>query len=82
MLERVQTAVDAGTLKLDSIPENFTAPSALADWVTANMEILRPWQMQQWKEFWLVPAIMAAVIVVVFALVFKEDGKSESESVE
>lgn len=79
MLQRVQEAVDAGALKLESLPDVFTAPTVLADWVAANMEVLRPWQMQEWKEFWLIPAIMAAVIVVIFALLFKEDGKPNPE---
>lgn len=32
--------------------------------------------MQQWKEFWLLPAIMAGGIFVVFALLFHERGKA------
>jgi nucleoside transporter len=33
-----------------------------------------------WFMIWLIPCIMAAVVVVVFALLFKENGKSESDS--
>jgi hypothetical protein len=36
--------------------------------------------MQQWKEFWLLPAGMAAVILVIFAALFheKDDGRAPS----
>lgn len=33
-----------------------------------------------WKMIWLIPCVMAAVVVVVFALLFKENGKAELES--
>ena len=36
--------------------------------------------MAQWKEFWILPAIMAAVIMVVFFLGFWEKNSSNSDS--
>jgi nucleoside transporter len=38
--------------------------------------------MQQWKEFWLLPAMMAGGIFVVFALLFHERGKAADIKVE
>jgi hypothetical protein len=37
--------------------------------------------MAQWKEFWLLPAGMAAAILVAFALLFheKDDGRAPKE---
>jgi len=34
-----------------------------------------------WKMIWLIPCVMAAVIMVVFALLFKENGDSKSDSI-
>lgn len=35
--------------------------------------------MEQWKNFWLFPSIMAAIIMVVFALTFWDKAKTEPE---
>jgi nucleoside transporter len=36
--------------------------------------------MRNWKTFWLIPCIAAAVVMVLFAILFRDDGKSEARS--
>lgn len=35
--------------------------------------------MEQWKNFWMFPSIMAAIIMVIFALTFWDKAKTESD---
>lgn len=37
--------------------------------------------MQEWKNFWMFPAIMAGVVLIVFAVLFWDKAKSQGESV-
>ena len=75
LLARLKDAIASGSIKIESLPEVFTSPSALAQWVTANADVLHTWQVDQWKQFWMIPAIMAAVVMVIFFVFFKENNK-------
>ena len=35
--------------------------------------------MEQWKNFWMFPAIMAGIILVVFALLFWDKAKAPAD---
>ncbi|MGI9429153.1 MAG: MFS transporter [Bythopirellula sp.] len=67
--ESVSFGESLGRMFSRSLPEGID-PQLLGD------------TMQQWKEFWTLPAIMAAVILVVFALLFhdKTDQQSSDQS--
>ncbi len=80
MLERVAQGVQDGVVKLENLPAKFDTPAQLSEWIAANAENLRLWQMDQWKEFWMIPAIMAAVITVLFAVLFKDKVLNQKES--
>jgi hypothetical protein len=65
--EVVTFAESLGRMFSVSLPENIDS-TLLAD------------TMQQWKEFWLLPAAMAAVILLAFAVLFHERSVDGGES--
>jgi hypothetical protein len=73
-------------------PENFRSqPAAIADVLTAKETVARlngyvgsqsiaALQKMDWKKIWMIPAIGAAAILVLFTLVFRDDSKREDEA--
>lgn len=71
--EKISYLESLGRMFSSAIPESINA-----DFLQATME--------QWKEFWILPAIMAGVILIAFALLFheKEEAgqKADAETVD
>lgn len=71
-----------GFLALVTLGLGMIVGNLINDRITKHYEIAGDPVTHNWKMIWLIPCIMAAVVVVVFALMFKENGKAESETID
>ncbi len=81
-------------LAYDQAPESFRSqPEAIAAALSAQETVARlngyaetqsvlALQLKDWKKIWMIPAIGAAAILVLFTLVFRDDSKREGEAAE
>ncbi len=82
--QELQTAIDATQLE-----SKFTFAESLVRMFSVHLpkdinSTLLSATMEQWKEFWFVPAGMAAIILIAFALLFheKDDGRVRNSALQ
>jgi nucleoside transporter len=75
LLEQASAAADAGNAALaEQLREQ-----AMVAWQGASDLLL---QSYDWQTIWIIPAIMAGVILVAFFVLFKDDGRTASTDID
>ncbi len=80
--ETKQLLDKAGTLgkEIDSLKASGAAQSAINELqVQKDAASLQALQAIQWREIWTIPCIGAGVIMIIFALLFRDDTKDKSK---
>jgi nucleoside transporter len=81
--ETAQLLEQAGTLgkQIDDLKASGADVSAIDELqVEKDAASLKALQAIQWKQIWTIPCIGAAVIMIIFALAFRDDAKKVSKS--